>query len=508
MFKIDLSNSLFFIYLHISHEVCRLAPHSNLIDSVFVMRDYYAILGLSRTAGPEDIKSSYRRLVKQFHPDMMREKPTAPLRIYEVNEAYAILNDRRRRAVFDLVFNKYCRYRRLRVAVSLLAGAISFAIFVIMPISSSKIRIACGSSCMRGDATDSLVKIDDGFVPWVDWKGRVAEGLKTVSGWDVGHFAGRAMENGASGDGGVRDGQPPVESKLLFASSLAFATMLVPDKTESKVVYAQSPPDGLCDTSRSLFDAVIAGSSTKIETIQETEVPTQEGAVQEVSVQEVSVHEAPTQEVAAQEAPIQEAPAQIESIAQRSGGARVVGARVEQGRMLLNTDSAAAAAGAGTVPLPEIAMTRTWAKFSDPQKEISFRYPRNKFPLKRIADASSVLVSGDGRAVVRLRRDSWITGASEPSERQAIARKRYVGADVNVKDSEGGFVLTGVLHGEAFQERFIFSCTGQVAHSLLIVYPFAEKSAYAATVAGIDGSYRATLPTSRTGSRCSPPGSS
>ena len=63
-------------------------------------RDYYDVLGLPRGAGADDIKSAYRRLAKQYHPDVNREAG-AEDKFKEVNEAYAVLSDNQKRAAYD-----------------------------------------------------------------------------------------------------------------------------------------------------------------------------------------------------------------------------------------------------------------------------------------------------------------------------------------------------------------------------------------------------------------------
>jgi molecular chaperone DnaJ len=65
------------------------------------LRDYYEILGCTRTASPEDIKQAYRRLARQHHPDMNPGDPNAETRFKEVSEAYHVLGDADRRAHYD-----------------------------------------------------------------------------------------------------------------------------------------------------------------------------------------------------------------------------------------------------------------------------------------------------------------------------------------------------------------------------------------------------------------------
>lgn len=64
-------------------------------------RDYYEILGVSKTANEEEIKSAYRKLAKKYHPDLNPNDPTAGEKLKEVNEAYAVLSDKQKRSNYD-----------------------------------------------------------------------------------------------------------------------------------------------------------------------------------------------------------------------------------------------------------------------------------------------------------------------------------------------------------------------------------------------------------------------
>jgi molecular chaperone DnaJ len=63
-------------------------------------RDYYEVLGVSRNANHDDLKQAFRRLARQFHPDV-NKSDDAEERFKEVNEAYAVLSDNDRRAAYD-----------------------------------------------------------------------------------------------------------------------------------------------------------------------------------------------------------------------------------------------------------------------------------------------------------------------------------------------------------------------------------------------------------------------
>jgi molecular chaperone DnaJ len=64
-------------------------------------RDYYEILGVARTASEQEIKSSYRKLAMQFHPDRNPGNPDAEDKFKEASEAYAVLIDSEKRARYD-----------------------------------------------------------------------------------------------------------------------------------------------------------------------------------------------------------------------------------------------------------------------------------------------------------------------------------------------------------------------------------------------------------------------
>jgi curved DNA-binding protein len=63
-------------------------------------RDYYATLGLERTATQDDIKRAYRKLARKYHPDVSKE-PDAEARFKDLAEAYEALNDPEKRVAYD-----------------------------------------------------------------------------------------------------------------------------------------------------------------------------------------------------------------------------------------------------------------------------------------------------------------------------------------------------------------------------------------------------------------------
>ena len=64
-------------------------------------RDYYQVLGVDKSASPEDIKKAYRKLAKECHPDLHPNDKTAEERFKELNEANEVLSDADKRARYD-----------------------------------------------------------------------------------------------------------------------------------------------------------------------------------------------------------------------------------------------------------------------------------------------------------------------------------------------------------------------------------------------------------------------
>jgi molecular chaperone DnaJ len=64
-------------------------------------RDYYEVLGIARTASEQEIKSAYRKMALQYHPDRNPNNPDAEERFKECSEAYAVLCDGEKRALYD-----------------------------------------------------------------------------------------------------------------------------------------------------------------------------------------------------------------------------------------------------------------------------------------------------------------------------------------------------------------------------------------------------------------------
>jgi DnaJ-class molecular chaperone len=73
-------------------------------------KDYYQVLDVEKEASPQKIKEAYRKLAFQYHPDRNRETPSVVEKMKEINEAYAVLSDPRKRRDYDTFHEQYGPY--------------------------------------------------------------------------------------------------------------------------------------------------------------------------------------------------------------------------------------------------------------------------------------------------------------------------------------------------------------------------------------------------------------
>ena len=64
-------------------------------------RDYYEVLGVSKGASDDEIKKAFRKLAKQYHPDLHPDDKECEAKFKEVNEAYEVLSDPDKKAKYD-----------------------------------------------------------------------------------------------------------------------------------------------------------------------------------------------------------------------------------------------------------------------------------------------------------------------------------------------------------------------------------------------------------------------
>jgi curved DNA-binding protein len=75
-------------------------------------KDYYKTLGVDKNATEKEIKSAFRKLAREHHPDVNPDDPQAEARFKEINEAYEVLGDSEKRAKYNRLGTDWQRWQQ------------------------------------------------------------------------------------------------------------------------------------------------------------------------------------------------------------------------------------------------------------------------------------------------------------------------------------------------------------------------------------------------------------
>src|SRR5918992_325587 len=79
-------------------------------------RDYYDVLGVPRSASEKEIRQAYRKLARQYHPDLNPNDKQAEVRFKEIGQAYEVLSDAEKRKLYDRWGPDFEKYEQARKA--------------------------------------------------------------------------------------------------------------------------------------------------------------------------------------------------------------------------------------------------------------------------------------------------------------------------------------------------------------------------------------------------------
>ena len=79
-------------------------------------RDYYELLGVSRSATEKDIRAAYRKLARQYHPDLNPNSKEAESKFKEISQAYEVVGDAEKRKLYDRWGPDFEKYEQARKA--------------------------------------------------------------------------------------------------------------------------------------------------------------------------------------------------------------------------------------------------------------------------------------------------------------------------------------------------------------------------------------------------------
>lgn len=388
-----------------------------------LVRTLYGVLELLPRADEGEIKAAFRKLAKQFHPDLHAGDKGGEQRFKEINEAHAILSDPDARAQYDasLSRERSLKRQRLRNAAAILAAS---SVLTVTLISSAVVWREYGSGLLLFSA-DRL---------WI--KPPANEGRRAIAGRE--------------------DGITPAEG----------------ERAPGRSTIASASTDGLAGTA-----AASRKSSVDVALIEPPSPSQMEGA---------SGHADPGSDARLQEAdrPAQMAMA-IEQAA-RPAGSRLSGPGDSKSAEGVSQNEAAAQERRGGITdsamaLPPWKDAASWANHRNARFGFTLRYPDDIFAFEPAQSDEHVkrFRSRDGRAALRIFGTPNVAGRTLAQYRTALIQERYAKATFDyAPQRDTWFVLSGFTGNDIFYERVTFACDRRSFHGWMLVFLASERGLY------------------------------
>jgi DnaJ domain len=403
--------------------------------------DHYGVLGVRLTAGPADIKSAYRGLAKQCHPDRNSGDPVAAMRFLEVNRAYRILSNSRLRELYDQRLADRRAERRRQTALRAVT-----AVATLLASAGLTFHVMTAGFGGRDGLNSRAAGMDGGMPPQTEPSSNTAPRMTAQTE--------RASE--------IRKEQP-VTTAILPAAVRARPG--APGVSHGQSGPLISDPEGV---------ASIAAAPVVAEVARQPAAPTRLAALHVVApVPDRHVMDALSAPPARMPvAKVRPDPGYAaKPPAAPAGGPPVRLAAPETADKAVASEKPAAPA-----------MPVQWTRFNGPELALALSYPTDVFraAMPGLArDGERLFVSNDGKAVLRVFTRRAAARTSVAAYRQMLEGSRYLGATFSAaSQSEFALTLSGAVRSERFHERASLSCDRQSISGWLMVYPASDKEYY------------------------------
>jgi DnaJ-class molecular chaperone len=166
-------------------------------------RDYYDLLGVSRSASEKEIRAAYRKLARQYHPDLNPNDKAAEAKFKEIGQAYEVLGDAEKRKLYDRWGHDFEKIEQARKAGAGAGGEAGSGPFGSGPFSSGPFTWTSGSARTSGGSStvddDMLGGLFDQILGGMGRSGGRRSGGGQLRGEDYDHPVSLTLEEANAG---------------------------------------------------------------------------------------------------------------------------------------------------------------------------------------------------------------------------------------------------------------------------------------------------------------------